>query len=154
MAINWEEAPEGTTHATEDADAIRRFGVWRKLEEGQWYYYEDGLWVWRSNARDYLQLNPHLQERPAHQEAELPDGLKWPEDKGFQYFNPYAGGFFFKEEGYSLARVEPGRFTEFVDRTTYDHWVEQPDTIHRYGGKHAPVAEKKVEAPKKKVGWW
>lgn len=152
MAINWENAPEGATHATESRSAIEGFGAWRKFEEGQWYYYKGGQWVWRSNAKDYLQVNPHLQERPAPQEAELPNGLKWPEDKSFQYYNPYAGGFFFNEHGYYFA-YNPEPFFPFIGGGS-EVWKTRGETIHRYGGKHAPVVEKKVEVPKKKVGWW
>lgn len=147
MAINWEEAPEGTTHATEDFTAVRHYGSWRKFEEGQWYYFKNGKWVFRSRSLDYLKNNPHIVGRPV-EEVKLPNGLEWPE--GYDHYNPSHGGLFFSEDGFSL-RTRPRHVT--WNMAEYEHWRDKGDTIARHKGK-AAIAERPVEKPKKKVGWW
>lgn len=147
MELNWETAPEDAQWYCRGCGGFYiSYDRLRYFFRGRWENFAD------PTTADYWEREEGLEERPALQEVELPNGLKWPEDKAFQYYNSYAGGFFFSKQGYSLA----GADRHFVKWTglSYQKWQEDAGTIHRYGGKHVPVAEKKVEPPKKKVGWW
>lgn len=156
MAINWEEAPEGTTHAINRRDGTVS---WRIInhEERSVEMFDGNEWVPRTifNFDEYLRINHELLiERPAPQEVELPNGLKWPEDKSFRWFNVAAGiGFFFNETHFVLEHNFDGVASPLSD-LGFHYWSKNEGTIHRYGGKPAQAVAKKVETPKKKVGWW
>lgn len=148
--VNLKEAPEGTTHYSTSIDAIQEYGPWRKFEDGQWFYYKNG-WVFRSDSPNYLQLNPHLRELKP-QDAELPDGLQWPE--GMTHYNPNNGGFFFNKEGY--ARPGHQAVNHWIGLPgVFQYWEERPDTIARSNKVVAKAeTEQEVIKPKKAVGWW
>lgn len=149
--INWEEAPEGTTHGTEEPIAVKYYGSWRKLEEGKWYYHNTVEWVFRSDSKDYLNNNPHLIGRPAPVEAELPEGKVWPEGADFYY--PPADAFFrFDEPAYQFGHLN---HWSGIALAAVQEYAVRVDSIHRWAGARPKAAPKKEEPPKKRaVGWW
>lgn len=152
MAINWEEAPEGTTHGTDNPLVLEHYGKWRKREGDVWYYFsKDGEWVERSvNGDNYLRNNPHLVERPVPVEAPLPGGLVWP--IGYTHYNPHCGGFFFNDKGFKQHIAE---HNEWRSDDVLLYWLRDARTVTRYGDKApAKVAAKEQPKPKQKVGWW
>jgi hypothetical protein len=150
MAINWEEAPEGTTHGTDDLALAGFLGPWRKKDGNKWYYYKDGEWVFRIESMAYLKSNPHLVERPALAEAPLPGGLVWP--IGYTHYNPYCRGFFFNDKGF---KQHLDQHKNWAIDGALPYWLKDHHTISRYGDKApAKVAAKEQPKPKQKVGWW
>lgn len=147
--INWEEAPEGTTHGTESPAAVRMLGPWRKFENGNWYNFSHGKWVFRSDAKDYLIINNHIVERPvAPVEAELPNGLKWPE--GATHANLEYDAFF--DNINNKATVENGRKWFDIGQKSIDFWVEFKGTIARFPNTVQPPKQEPIK--KRAVGWW
>lgn len=148
--LNWEEAPEGTTHALWNKP---HEPGWRKIEIDEVYHYnEDEEWeALEYNPDEWLEkFGAIIHERPKAPppvEAELPNGKVWPE--WADYYVPYAGGFFFDEEGYQLPKNP--KFNWMVKGHPIA-WVEYPGTIARFPNKQQV---KKEEPPKKRaVGWW
>lgn len=140
--INWQEAPEGTTHFV-----VGKHGAtpWRKVAGDKVFEWRAGEWHDRDiySVEDYLKFNRGLLvAKPAG--AVLPDGLQWPE--GYDYYNHHGlGGFFFNEEEF----VWNGQVLKWNIEVAY--WKNHKATIHRYGKGVEVVAQ---PAPKKKVGWW
>ena len=153
MAINWEEAPEGTTHGTERVGVLALFyGNWRKITAKGVYYYRNGMWEERQGVdiASYIRNNPHLVAKPeVLEEAALPNGLKWPE--GYTHFNTCCGGFFFNklEWARSCHLMRKNQF----EGDAFGYWLRHDQTISRYG-KGVVFEQSKQEQPKKKVGWW
>lgn len=152
--INWDEAPEGTTHVV--IPGITRH-PWRKVDVAN-----DKVYVWMTKAQDghegewcdrrvesveaYLGVNNNLLvERPVV-EAELPDGLVWP--RGYTHWNRDHGGFFFKEEGYLIY----GKENDFM-AGAFNYWIGHEKTIERFPGAK-PKAPVEQPVKKKPVGWW
>lgn len=150
--INWEEAPEGTTHGDSGIGDEHRFawwGRWRKITENAVYYYMDGEWQERKGVgvKEYVNKNPHLV--PIPKEPPLPNGLQWPE--GFVGYSPIVGGFFFREEGYAFAN-DMERFYRW-DKADYALYMIDNRTIHR-GILVAGKQEEPQAVKRQPVGWW
>ncbi len=151
--INWEEAPEGTTHA-----------LWNKPHEPGWckieidvvyYYNEDEEWEaleydpdeWLEKFEAIIHERPKV---PPPVEAELPDGKVWPEGADFYYW-PADAFFRFDEPAYKFGHVD--RWSKFP-LVSVQEYAGRPESIHRWVGAQ-PKAAPKEEPPKKRaVGWW
>lgn len=141
MDINWEDAPEGTTHAFPPR-------TWRKLTKDAVYAWdaEHNMWHERHESVEYWTerfINTgKAVERPKPVENPLPNGLQWFEDA--IYWNPHGkAGFFFNEGAYYWDGV--WKWWEGMD----DYWRVHPDTIKRF-----PKSVKAQPEPKKPIGWW
>lgn len=147
--INWDEAPEGTTHGVDkNSFSVRSFGQWRKITEEEVFYYMGGEWVNReiSTPENYLKANPHVIARPIV-EAELPEGRLWRED--YTHYNT-TYKFFFKE-GQAVMNIEEDPF--HLPEPNYTFWIRHQDTITRFPGAK-PKAPVEQPVKKKPVGWW
>ncbi|MNJ09658.1 hypothetical protein D3C77_38060 [compost metagenome] len=157
--INWDEAPEGTTHIVHP-EAVRR-NPWRKVDVANdkvyaWHPKEqgglEGEWVDRrvESVDNYLRINKELlTERPVVVEAELPKGLQWPE--GATHYYPGAETFFDRESSrYKFSRG--GGWTNIPGELVQEY-IGRKETIARYpeARPKAPVEEL---IKKKPVGWW
>lgn len=154
MDIEWEEAPEGTTHSFPSKGGNDH---WRKMGGHDVFYWEDGEW---EPLDDENHTNPEVWEekyvkngfciaKPVPVEAELPDGKVWPEGADFYY--PQLGVFFrydapgFKyQHDVNWSALMPMHIEQYAKK----------DVIHRFPGAK-PKAAPKEEPPKKRaVGWW
>lgn len=149
MEINWEEAPEGTTHHLKSAFTNH----WLKKLEDRYWYCLMGAQGWSTNSSEWAveYENPALYTltvRPLV-EAPLPDGWEWPEKA--THFNPQCGGFFINEREDTYLHKGPD-WKKFTENDTLDYWLKSPETISRYANVNKPGQPK--PAPKKQVGWW
>lgn len=154
MEIEWDKAPEGTTHSFPDKGGNNH---WRKMGEHDVFYWNDDEW---EPLDDEDHTNPEEWEekyvkrglciaKPAPVEAELPEGKVWPEGADFYY--PQLGVFFrydapgFKyQHDVNWSNLMPMHIEQYAKK----------DVIHRFPGAK-PKAAPKEEPPKKRaVGWW
>lgn len=147
--INWDEAPEGTTHVLLGLDG-NHHGHWRKVEDGQVFNIQGGRWDRINNAEDWFrEFGNEIVERPP-KESPLPNGLRWVDKATHYYSNNIVPLLFFNEEGYTTSKVGSKWIEWEVD--LFKWYAEQAETTARYPlGQPMEVAQPK---PRKPVGWW
>lgn len=153
--INWDEAPEGTTHSFPDKGGNNH---WRKMGEHDVFYWNDDEW---EPLDDEDHTNPEEWEekyvkrglciaKPAPVEVELPEGKVWPE--GADFYLPAADAFFrIDEPAYQFGHLN--RWSKFT-LAGIQEYAARPDTIHRFPGAQPKTAPKEEPPKKRAVGWW
>lgn len=151
--IDWDEAPEGTTHVIFNDNGINPF--WRKVDEHGVHQFCRGDWDLSEDQPDWWfeHHGKHIIERPPKEpppvESPLPNGLQWVE--GALYYSPSYGGFFLNDERLT---TNGGRSWNLIFGTGIKYWLDSPDTIRRYADGQAPQVRAEQPKPRKPVGWW
>lgn len=157
MEIEWDKAPEGTTHAFRPT-RLGQATHWRMVGEFDVYYWVENQWEpldGDDDPRDPAEWVEEFVEngdavaRPAPVEAELPDGKVWPEGADFYYPNL---GVFFRWDAPGFKYPHDAAWSALMPMHIEQY--AKKDVIHRFLGAK-PKAAPKEEAPKKRaVGWW
>lgn len=148
IEINWDNAPEGTTHAFAP-------DYWRKVTVDTVYSWSKVLKDWKPRreppeewiAEQVGMEAYHAVERPKPVENPLPFGLEWFEHA--THWNPDYGGLPFTNGEHYWK----GRWIEWGG-DAFNYWANLPTTIKRLPEGVKAQVVKQGPKPKKPVGWW